>query len=168
MMKAGVLHFTYVLLMLTSTMASTSDSSATCAAGDDCANAEAQASSLLQKSNLATQLPVEVDEEEPGQPKVSWTSMEQNVAEQRDQARVRLGIEGDLRRFQSKMRAWKEDEDCETNARKAYAQGLEAAGLAAELTEEEQENFETRFVEEMIADCKYDPDIWSLYSQSAS
>jgi len=57
------------------------------------------------------------------------------------------------------MRAWKEDEDCETNARKAYAQALEAAGLGAELTEEEKENFGARFVEEMIADCKYDPDI---------
>jgi len=51
--------------------------------------------------------------------------MEQNVAEQRDTARARLGIEGDLRKFQSSMRAWKEDEDCETNAMKAYKEAVQ-------------------------------------------
>ena len=29
-------------------------------------------------------------------------------------------IEGDLRKFHASMRSWKDDEDCETNARNAY------------------------------------------------
>jgi len=147
---------------------SVDDLSATCSAGGECAGAEAKSSSLLQKTKLAVQFPLGVDEAEQGRPKVSWTSMEQNVAEQRDTARVRLGIEGDLRKFQSSMRAWKEDEDCETNARKAYDEAVQAAGLAAELTEEEQANFASRFVEEMLADCKYDPDIKANWVKDVS
>jgi len=147
---------------------SVDDLSATCSAGGECAGAEAKSSSLLQKTKLAVQFPLGVDEAEQGRPKVSWTSMEQNVAEQRDTARARLGIEGDLRKFQSSMRAWKEDEDCETNARKAYDEAVKAAGLAAELTEEEQANFASRFVEEMLADCKYDPDIKANWVKDVS
>jgi cathepsin B len=88
-----------------------------------------------------------------------YIQIEQNVAEQRAIARVKLGIEGDLRRFKSKIRAYREDEDCQANAEKAFLEGLDAANLTGELSEEEKENFRARFVEEMLADCKYDADV---------
>jgi cathepsin B len=85
--------------------------------------------------------------------------LEQNVAEQRALARVKLGIENDLRRFRSQMSAYRENEDCESNAAQAFDDAIEVANLTAELTEEEKVNFKARFTEEMLADCKYDADI---------
>ena len=85
--------------------------------------------------------------------------METNVAEQRAIERVKLGVESDLRGFQSQLRVYKGDEDCATNAQNTFDQGLKTAKLEGELTEEEKENFKSRFIEEMMADCKYDADV---------
>jgi len=94
--------------------------------------------------------------------------MEQNVAEQRARARVKLGVESDLRRFESQLRAYKGDEDCATNAQNTFEEGIKTVQLESELTEEEKENFKLRFIEEMIADCKYDADVAEHWAKLAA
>lgn len=144
------------------------DLSSSRSAGGDCAGAEAKRSSLLQmKTKLSVRLHVEVTEVEQDfyraklsapfwRPKLSRTSTDQNVAEQGDRACARLGIEADVRMFQWSMRVWKEDPACKANAEKAFNEAIQAAGLVAELSEEEQVDFACRFVEEMLASCKHD------------
>jgi hypothetical protein len=112
--------------------ADTCTESGSCTASANVASEQGEA--LLQRkfsSSLVTDLQESKSEE--------YIQIEQNVAEQRAIARVKLGIEGDLRRFKSKIRAYREDEDCQANAEKAFLEGLDAANLTGELSEEEKE-----------------------------
>merc|ERR1719482_1860049 len=71
-----------------------------------------------------------------------------------------LGIEVDLSKLSGKhYRAWNSEENCTSNADHSFDQAVQQADLEKELTETEKAKFKKRFIDEMLHDCKHDPDI---------
>jgi len=82
---------------------------------------------------------------------------------------TRLGIEADLSKLRaSTYRAWSPEEDCETNAEKAFDQAVQEAKLDRELTKEEKATFKSHFIKEMLHDCNHDPDVLANWAKDVA
>lgn len=101
------------------------------------------------------------------QSEVKVEALADSVVEERKRARKKLVIEADLS-SSLKVRAWRSDEDCETNAANTFDQALHEADLDKELTDSEKEHFKTRFINEMLANCKYDVEIAAHWIEKAA
>jgi len=150
-------------LLLGTAVAGDQESRDTCRAGDDCtedAEDQAKGHSYLQvgAKAIAGKSLNAVEE---------LLVLSDATVEKRKAARVKLGIESDLS-VTVQVRAWQPDEDCALNADKTFDEALQAADLDKELTNEEKSSFKEHFIQEMLADCKYDPEIATTWVEKAA
>eukprot|EP00929_Paragymnodinium_shiwhaense_P097486 TRINITY_DN5914_c0_g2_i1.p1 TRINITY_DN5914_c0_g2~~TRINITY_DN5914_c0_g2_i1.p1 ORF type:complete len:607 (-),score=127.06 TRINITY_DN5914_c0_g2_i1:202-2022(-) len=130
----------------------------TCAAGDE---ACVENDLALLQTRLEKQSEEDTEEQDKKKPRASLADSAAN-----EKARTKLVIEKDLSKLEDKYyRAYREEETCFENAKKAYDEFVATSELAKELTKDELAAFEERFLSELDYYCKHDPLIkydWTL------
>ena len=109
----------------------------TCTVAEDILRSQAKGDSLAQKNMGFAKTSALVDEEAP-----VVRVLTDAVVEERENSRAKLGIEADLA-AKVKVRAWQTEEDCATNADKAFEEAFTSANLDKEFTENEKIEFRT-------------------------
>eukprot|EP00929_Paragymnodinium_shiwhaense_P018194 TRINITY_DN12835_c0_g1_i1.p1 TRINITY_DN12835_c0_g1~~TRINITY_DN12835_c0_g1_i1.p1 ORF type:complete len:620 (+),score=75.84 TRINITY_DN12835_c0_g1_i1:168-2027(+) len=126
-----------------------------CGAGDETCAAKVMLLQKQQRRHSSTnRLALDGDQDkETKKPRVSLADSAAN-----EKLRAKLTIESHLGKLAARhYRAYREEETCFENARKAFDLFVSSSQLAQELTSHEYQAFRKRFLAELDYDCKHDP-----------